>query len=95
MLGHGFDSEIAQNKNMAASFDNHQSDDNLKQQQISTRQSTPTTENSIGKKVRIEIWALIEVTDIAVKISVFGRFPRHPVTCDDKHLSLRIQINST
>jgi hypothetical protein len=47
MLGHGFNSEIAQNKTMTASFDDH-----LKPQQISSSQST-SSDNSLQKKVII------------------------------------------
>ncbi len=47
MLGHGFNSEIAQNKTMAAGFDDH-----LKPQQISSSQST-SSDNSLQKKVII------------------------------------------
>jgi len=50
MLGHGFNSEVAQNKTMAASFDNNLSNDNSKPQQISSNQST-SSDNSLGKKV--------------------------------------------
>lgn len=50
MLGHGFNSEVAQNKSMAASFENNVSIDSLKPQQVSLNQSS-TTENPIGKKV--------------------------------------------
>ncbi len=53
MVGHGFNSEIAQNKSMAASFDNNLSTDNPKSHQISsslTNQSN-STEPSLGKKV--------------------------------------------
>jgi len=57
MAGHGFNSEIAQNKSMAASFDNNSSNDSPKSQrsqQISsslTNQSN-STEPSLGKKVK-------------------------------------------
>jgi len=53
MAGHGFNSEVAQNKSMAASFDNNLSNDSPKSQQISssvTNQSN-STEPSLGKKV--------------------------------------------
>jgi len=53
MVGHGFNSEIAQNKSMAASFDNNLSTDNPKSHQISsslTNQSN-STEPSLEKKV--------------------------------------------
>ncbi|CAF1193530.1 unnamed protein product [Rotaria sordida] len=49
MVGHGFNSEIAQNKNMAASFDTNLTFDNSKSQQISSNQLT-ISENSLGKK---------------------------------------------
>ncbi|CAF3314982.1 unnamed protein product [Rotaria socialis] len=49
MLGHGFNSEVAQNKSMAASFDSNLSADSLKPQQISPNQST-VSESSIAKK---------------------------------------------
>ncbi|CAF3421653.1 unnamed protein product [Rotaria sp. Silwood1] len=49
MLGHGFNSEIAQNKTMAASFDTNVTFENSKPQQISSNQST-ISENSLGKK---------------------------------------------
>jgi hypothetical protein len=52
MLGHGFNSEIAQNKTMATSFDNNLSNDNFKSQQISSNQLT-SSDNSLGKKVII------------------------------------------
>jgi hypothetical protein len=51
MLGHGFNSEISQNKTMASSFDNNLSNDMFKTtSQISSNQST-LSENSLGKKV--------------------------------------------
>jgi outer membrane protein assembly factor BamE (lipoprotein component of BamABCDE complex) len=50
MVGHGFNSEIAQNKTMSASFDNNLCVDNLKSQQISSNQST-SSDISLGKKV--------------------------------------------
>jgi hypothetical protein len=50
MLGHGFNSEVAQNKTMAATFDSSQSTDTFNSQQNSTNQST-ASENSLGKKV--------------------------------------------
>jgi len=56
MVGQGFNSEIAQNKNMAASFDGNFSSDSpksqLSQQSLSslTNQSN-STEAPIGKKV--------------------------------------------
>ncbi|CAF4100717.1 unnamed protein product, partial [Rotaria sp. Silwood2] len=49
MLGHGFNSEVAQNKSMAASFDTNLTLDNSKPQQISLNQSA-VSENSLGKK---------------------------------------------
>ncbi|CAF4107264.1 unnamed protein product, partial [Adineta steineri] len=49
MLGQGFNSEVVQNKTMAASFDNNQSNDNVKSQQTSSNQST-SSDNSLGKK---------------------------------------------
>ena len=57
MLGHGFSSEIAQNKNMAASFDGILSNDRPKSpsvQQLSSisTNSTNPNENAIGKKVK-------------------------------------------
>lgn len=56
MIGHGFNSEIAQNKNMAAIFDNNQSGDNQnsqRSQQISSSLNTQSNsqEVSLGKKV--------------------------------------------
>ncbi len=56
MVGHGFNSEVAQNRSMAAAFDSNLSGDSPKSQrsqQISsslTAQSN-STESSIGKKV--------------------------------------------
>jgi hypothetical protein len=52
MVGHGFNGEIAQNKSMAASFDNNLSNDIFKPQQISSNQLT-SSDNSLGKKVII------------------------------------------
>ncbi|CAF2579551.1 unnamed protein product [Rotaria sp. Silwood2] len=52
MIGQGFNSEVAQNKSMSSIFDNNQSHDNKKSQQISpslTNQSN-STESSIAKK---------------------------------------------
>ncbi|CAF4066121.1 unnamed protein product, partial [Adineta steineri] len=49
MLGQGFNSEVVQNKTMAASFDSNQSNDNVKSQQTSSNQST-SSDNSLGKK---------------------------------------------
>ncbi len=58
MVGHGFTSEIAQNRSMAATFDNTQSADSPKSQRSqqlsssSLNNSSNTTEpNTIGKKV--------------------------------------------
>lgn len=57
MVGHGFNSEIAQNKSMAAIFDKNSSGDSPKSQraqQISssfTGQPTTTEAPSLGKKV--------------------------------------------
>ncbi len=50
MLGHGFNSEVAQNKTMAASFEQNLSNDNLKAQSIVSNQFF-STDNSLGKKV--------------------------------------------
>jgi hypothetical protein len=63
MVGHGFTSEIAQNKSMAASFDNGSSNENSKSQSsphslvsssaaaATSNNSSNTNENSLGKKV--------------------------------------------
>lgn len=57
MVGHGFNSEIAQNKSMAALFDNNSSGDSPKSkraQQISSSFAGPSTTGeapSLGKKV--------------------------------------------
>ncbi|CAF3566436.1 unnamed protein product [Rotaria sp. Silwood1] len=49
MTGHGFNSEIAQNKSISPIFDNNQSNDNIKSQKISSS-LTNSTENSLVKK---------------------------------------------
>lgn len=56
MVGHGFNSEVAQNKNMASMFDNNSSGDSPKSQRAqpissSLTGSSNTTEVSLGKKV--------------------------------------------
>ena len=51
MIGHGFNSEISQNKQMTNNFDNNPSHDNLKSQQITSNQLT-SSDNSLGKKVK-------------------------------------------
>lgn len=50
MLGHGFNSEVAQNKTMAATFDTNQAADAFKPQQLSSNQSI-SSEHTLGKKV--------------------------------------------
>jgi hypothetical protein len=53
MVGHGFKSEIAQNKTMSSTFDENLSNDNLKSQslqQLSTNQSN-SPDISLGRKV--------------------------------------------
>jgi len=53
MLGHGFNSEIAQNKNMTGNFDNNNlSNDSPQVQRSQQISSSPTsTDISLGKKV--------------------------------------------
>ncbi len=53
MVGHGFKSEIAQNKTMASTFDDNVSNDTPKSQSLqhlSTNQTNPP-DISLGKKV--------------------------------------------
>ena len=52
MVGHGFNSEVAQNKSMAATFDHNLVNDNLKSPAISSSQSI--SDISLGKKVIIQ-----------------------------------------
>lgn len=60
MVGHGFTSEVAQNKTMAASFDNTHSQHSPKLQpsshsssiSSSNNQHSNTSDNPLGKKVR-------------------------------------------
>jgi hypothetical protein len=56
MLGHGFNSEIAQNKNMTGNFDNNNlSNDSPQVQRSQQISSSPTsTDSSLGKKVNFE-----------------------------------------
>ncbi len=63
MVGHGFNSEIAQNKSMAATFDNNLSGDSPKSQrsqQISSSLITQSnsTETPIGKKVKFRFFCV-------------------------------------
>ena len=56
MVGHGFSSEVAQNRSMAAAFDGDRSSDSPKSQRSQPMSSFPTAqsnsaETSIGKKV--------------------------------------------
>jgi hypothetical protein len=64
MAGHGFNSEIAQNKTMAATFDSNLANDNLKSQPISSNQST-SSDISLGKKVITSI-NLLEISSSSV-----------------------------
>ncbi len=69
MAGHGFNSEVAQNKSMAASFDHNQVNDNLKSPVVSSSQST--SDISLGKKVIIlsisSQFVLFRVLDINIR----------------------------
>ena len=47
MIGHGFNSEVIQNKTMASSFDSQQVKENLNSFQI----ASPISDGSVGKKV--------------------------------------------
>ncbi len=60
MLGHGFNSEIAQNKNMTGNFDNNNpSNDSPQIQRSQQISSSPTsTDTSLGKKVNFEKYFL-------------------------------------
>lgn len=56
MVGHGFNSEVAQNKNMAASFDNHFLNESPKSERSPQTSSSANYQSNsadipIGKKV--------------------------------------------
>jgi hypothetical protein len=59
MLGHGFTSEVAQNKSMAATFDHALGTDSPKSQHIplstSMTNMSNSAENSLGKKVVLSL----------------------------------------
>ena len=48
MVGHGFNSEVAQHKTMAATFDSNASNDTLKSLQASPNQAV-ASDNHLGK----------------------------------------------
>ena len=51
MVGHGFKSEVAQNKNMASTFDNNSLNNDTPKSQSLQELSTNSSDTPLGKKV--------------------------------------------